>query len=73
MQNFDTIFFFLHYNQSEHPPTVDSASSPVPSVHGGCGESEAAPGGISEEPTTSPPQEAGNPSQKVHCSEREML
>jgi len=49
---------------------VENASSPAAVLHGNQGdgsfkESEAAPEGISEEPTTPPPQEAANPSQKV--------
>lgn len=49
---------------------MENASSPAVVLHGNQGdssfkESEAAPEGISEEPTTPPPQEAANPSQKV--------
>ena len=44
---------------------MDNANSPNPIECGTYEESEAAPVGISEEPMTSSPQEAVNPSQKV--------
>ena len=49
---------------------MENASSPAAVLHGNQGdssfkESEAALEGISEEPTTPPPQEAANPLQKV--------